>query len=300
MIIALSLATALLALVLAYTSVRLAVYRYGLKEINQEFSFAIKGDTNARVTVSSGDKTLRAFADNLNGALADLREKELTYLKGDREIKSAIANVSHDLRTPLTAICGYLELIKDETDPDKVKKYLGIVHERTVALRQLTEELFGYTLTCNGERKLNVQTLSLGSVLEETLLGFYDALSERNITPDLHFCNATFECIADKSVLVRIFENVIGNAVKHSDGDFAITLNADGSIDFENTANSLDTVSVGKLFDRFFTVENGKTSTGLGLSIAKNLTQSLGGDISASLDGNRLRIHVVIPCKKIK
>lgn len=181
-----------------------------------------------------------------------------------------------------------------------MKKYLGIVHERTVALRQLTEELFGYTLTCNGERKLNVQTLSLGSVLEETLLGFYDALSERNITPDLHFCNATFECIADKSVLVRIFENVIGNAVKHSDGDFAVTLNADGSIDFENTANSLDTVSVGKLFDRFFTVENGKTSTGLGLSIAKNLTQSLGGDISASLDGNRLRIHVVIPCKKIK
>lgn len=300
MIIALSISTALLALALAYTLVRLAVYRYGLKEINEEFSLAVKGDTNARVTLSSGDKTLRSFADNLNNALGDLREKELTYLKGDREIKSAISNVSHDLRTPLTAICGYLELIKEETNPEKVKKYLGIVHDRTLALRQLTEELFGYTLACDGGRKQNVQTLSLGSVLEETLLGFYDALSERNITPDLHFCNSTFECIADKSVLVRIFENVIGNAVKHSDGDFAVTLNADGSIDFANTANSLDTVSVGKLFDRFFTVENGKTSTGLGLSIAKNLTQSLGGDISASLDGNILKIHVVIPCKKIK
>lgn len=292
--------TTLLCLALAYTTIRLAVFRKSLKEIEDSFVTAVKGDTNAKVSLSSNDRTLKNFADTINGELAELRQKELTYLKGDKEIKGAIANVSHDLRTPLTAICGYLDLIKDENDPEKIRRYLDIVRDRTLALRGLTEELFGYTLACDNAAEKDVRTLSVGAVLEETLLGFYEALSNRGITPDLHFSDGVFECIADKNTLVRIFENIIGNAVKHSEGDFAVALNDDGSIEFSNKAPSLDPVSVGRLFDRFFTVESGRTSTGLGLSIAKTLTQSLGGDISASLTDGVLTVKVSIPCKRVK
>lgn len=298
--IAFAVTATLLCIALAYTIIRLAVFKTGLKEINETFSFALKGDTNAKVSLSSNDKTLKNFANALNARLTELRQKELTFINGDREIKGAIANVSHDLRTPLTAICGYLDLIKDEKDPEKIRRYLDIVRDRALALRQLTEELFSYTVACDIGGRSDVRTLSLGAVLEETLLGFYEALNERGITPDLSFCDGVFECIADKNALVRIFENIIGNAVKHSEGDFAVSLNEDGSVEFSNRAPTLDSVSVGRLFDRFFTVESGRTSTGLGLSIAKNLTQSLGGDISARLENGVLTVRVAIPCKRVK
>lgn len=289
---------ACIALVIAV--VRLAVLKKGINEIREKYKLVLKGGTDARVTVSSADRSLRSLADSLNEDIALLREKELTYLQGDRELKEAIVNVSHDLRTPLTAICGYLDLAKEERNKQKADKYLEIVRERAVALKNLTEELFAYTLTCGGSNVQKTEVVSIDAVLEDTLLGFYDVMSQKGITPVTDIPGDTFECIADKSALVRIFENVISNALRHGDGDLEVRLCEDGSVEFSNRASKLDAVDVERLFDRFFTVENGRRSTGLGLSIAKNLTRSLGGDISAKLNGGRLTVKVIIPCKKKK
>ena len=94
--------------------------------------------------------------------------------------------------------------------------------------------------------------------------------------------------------MTRIFSNIIENAIKYSDGDFIINITDDGSIRFSNTAHNLSSVDVGKLFDRFFTVETGKYSTGLGLSIAKQLTKQIGGDISADYKNEVLTIILKI------
>lgn len=287
---------ACIALVIALA--RLAVLKKGITEIRENYNLALKGGTDARITVFSSDRTLISLADSLNKDIVLLREKELKYLQGDRELKEAIANVSHDLRTPLTAICGYLDLAKEESDKQKADKYLEIVRERAVALKNLTEELFAYTLTCGDSNAQKSEVVSIGAVLEDTLLGFYDVMSQKGITPVTDISSNTFECIADKSALVRIFENVISNALKHGDGDIEVKLCEDGSVEFSNCASKLNAVDVERLFDRFFTVENGRRSTGLGLSIAKNLTRSLGGEISAKLSGGRLTVKVTIPCKK--
>jgi hypothetical protein len=96
----------------------------------------------------------------------------------------------------------------------------------------------------------------------------------------------------DAAALNRIFSNIIGNAIKYSDGDFSVTMKEDGSVTFTNTAKELDTVTVGRLFDRFYTVEASRNSTGLGLSIAKLMTERMGGTIEATYKSERLNIIV--------
>ena len=253
-----------------------------ISEIAERFSEKLSVDTNTCISVSIRDRYVRKLASRINKELIELRKERLRLRQGDQELKNAVTNIAHDLRTPLTAISGYLELMEDNPADEKMKAYLEIVRERTDALKRLTEELFQYSVITSASEELCPVCLSLNRELEIALAGAYAMLTEQGISPEIDMPDEPVMRKMDQGALQRVFANILSNAAKYSDGDLKITLERDGCITFQNRAPHLSEVEAGKLFDRFYTVENAKGSTGLGLSIARLLTEKMGGSIKAS------------------
>ena len=264
-----------------------------VREIAADFQAKLHSDTNTCIDVTSGDKDIRALATQINTQLACLRAERQRYLSGDRELKQAVTNISHDLRTPLTAVYGYLQLLEREEMSPKAAEYLRTVSQRIEELRNLAEEFFRYSIIVTAETDLAPETLDVKEVLEDTLLGYYGALQSQGIEVALTLTDKPILRNLNKNALTRVFSNVLSNVIKYSAGDLTVSLTDEGEIRFINTASDLDEVTVGKLFDRFFTVESGRYSTGLGLSIAKALTEQMGGEIRSEYENGKLHIMIV-------
>lgn len=157
-------------------------------------------------------------------------------------------------------------------------------------MTRLTEELFRYSVILAEEEPLAREPVVLNDALAESLASFYGALTSRGITPQIEICDARVTRLLDKDALARVLANILNNALKYSDGDLAVQLDEDGTLYFSNHAAALDEVATAQLFDRFFTVENARHSTGLGLSIAKSLTEQMHGEISAAYSDSLLTI----------
>ncbi len=266
----------------------------GLHEMGQELALILSQDTNRILGLSSRDRDLRRLARILNEQLQLLQKERHRFQDGDRDLKEAVANISHDLRTPLTAVSGYLELLEEEQHSPRCSRYLAIIRERITAMRQLTEELFCYSLALTPKRR-QPERLSLNRQLEESLLAFYEAFRKKNITPRITLPDTSVWRVLDRASLSRIFANIIGNAARYSDSDFAVTLSPDGTVSFSNNAPDLSPVSAARLFDRYYTVASLESSTGLGLAIAHRLTEDMGGNISAEYADGQLIIRVCFP-----
>ncbi len=286
--------TVILGFLSALLIIKVTILRKSLKEIAESFSYCLKNDTNNRITVSSSDKQVKKLVAELNGELELLREEHHRFVQGDSELKNAVTNISHDLRTPLTAISGYLEMLRSEEKTPEVGRYLEIIGGRVEAMKQLTEELFSYSVIMSSEEKKNREEVVVNDALEESIAGYYSVLSEKGIVPDIDITDEKVIRDLDRSALSRVFSNLINNAVKYSDGDLSISLSTDGIVKFSNSASGLTSVQVDKLFDRFYTVEAARNSTGLGLSIARTLIEQMDGSISAQFDNNRLSITIKI------
>ena len=286
---------AALTIVVTILCVRLHLIHRSLKEIDARLTEILADDTNVLIDLSSGDPQLRAFASSLNRQLRALRTSRQRYRCGDRELKEAVTNISHDLRTPLTAICGYLELLRREEANENVKRYLGLIDNRARAMKQLTEELFRYSMLLAEPEELSVEPVNLNAALEESIAAFYDILVRRGIRPEIRMPEQAVQRMLNAAALSRIFSNILNNAVKYSDGDLSIELDEGGALRFSNSARNLTPVQAEKLFDRFYTVESARNSTGLGLSIARLLTERMGGEIRLTCEGGRLCIELLFP-----
>lgn len=323
---------AILLAISVYLAVRIFLLHKSLREIQDCLRFILGTDdtdakrvastniqgvisTNALISISSGDRHIRQLAAQLNRHLTALRSRQLRYENGDRELKEAITNISHDLRTPLTAMSGYLELLQKELTADapesaghtkafasafarasaeKPTRYLTILQNRVDAMKQLTEELFRYSIALSAQGESPV-ALSLNRSLEDCLIACWNSLEQRGITPVISMPAAPVMRTLDPSSLSRVFTNILNNAVKYSDGDLRVALSEDGAVTFSNHAAGLDSVAVERLFDRFYTVETASASTGLGLSIARLLTERMGGTIHAAYEEGELYIYLQFP-----
>lgn len=275
-------------------TIKLLLIRKAAQEIEMGFQNRLEAETNTLIDISSRDRRMRSLAASVNVQLRKLRSQRLRWARGDLELKDAVAGISHDLRTPLTAICGYLDLLEQESLPEPAARYLAQIQNRTEALKELTEELFRYSVAASS-RPLFPVPLDLRSALEENLLSFYGAMEGRGITPQIRLPEGRLERCLDPSALGRVFSNIIGNALKYSGGDLTIEMEETGVTVFSNTAKNLTPVTAGRLFDRFYTVQTGSTSTGLGLSIAKLLTERMGGTIAADYRDGKLSITLCFP-----
>lgn len=271
-------------------SAKLILLRRDLRVLAADLHDHLHTDSNTLLTSDSRDPALRAVAATLNDELSELRRQRLGYENGDRELKQAVTNISHDLRTPLTAINGYLDLLESEEKSAAAARYLALIENRTDAMTRLTEELFRYSVILAEEEPLTREPVVLNDALAESLASFYGALSSRGITPQIEICDARVTRLLDKDALARVLANILNNALKYSDSDLIVQLDEDGTLQFSNHAAALDEVTTAQLFDRFFTVENARHSTGLGLSIAKSLTEQMHGEISAAYSDGLLTI----------
>lgn len=286
----------ILCIIILVQSVRLHLLRRSAREISDAFAEKISGDTNTVIDISSRDRYMRQLASSINKELKKLRSEHLRFQQGDWELKNAVTGISHDLRTPLTSICGYLDLLDKTEKSDEVSRYLKIIRNRTEALRQLTEELFLYSVFTSVSDGTPAEPLILNRVLEDSISGFYAALRQHGITPKIHLPETKVRRTLNRSALTRVIGNLISNALKYSDGDLVIELKETGEILFSNHAEKLDEVSAGRLFDRFYTVETASSdATGLGLSIARALTEQMGGSILADFSDQVLSVTVLFP-----
>ena len=288
-----SLALAALCL-LAY----LLVLRHSLREAAEELDEKLRTDTNTLISISSGDRAVQSLVTHINRQLQALRGERLRLHSGNAELTAAVTNISHDLRTPLTALCGYLDLLEQEPQTEAAARYLAVIRERTDAMRALTEELFRYSVLTATADELHTEPGCLNDVLEQSLAAAYGALSARGITPSVQLPEEKVIRPLDAAALRRVFDNILSNAAEYSDGDLAVVLAPDGKVTFSNRASALSRVEAARLFDRFYTVDSARGSTGLGLSIAKLLTEKLHGTISADYENETLRICIAFPTEK--
>lgn len=285
----------IMAVVILLLLLKIYALQRAAKEIENAFADRLMTDTNTLIDISSADRRMRRLADSINIQLRKLREERRRFVRGGLELKNAVTNISHDLRTPLTAICGYLDLLEAETKTEKAERYTAIIRNRAELLSQLTEELFRYSVILSSESGGTREPVNVGGVLEESIASFYALLKEKNIVPTIRISEKKIVRMMDRSALSRVFSNLLNNAVKYSDGDLEITLLETGIIRFTNTASALNEVQVGRLFDRFYTVEAARKSTGLGLAIAKTLVEQMNGTISAEYKNDKLSIILVLP-----
>lgn len=282
-----------LVMIISTLLVKIHLLKKAAKEIENAFVDKLMTDTNTLVDISCNDRHMRKLANSINIQLRKLRAERHRFQQGNSEIKNAIINISHDLRTPLTAILGYLDLLEQVEQSEEVERYIGVIKNRAEILKQLTEELFQYSLIITIENGSFKEPVDVNSVLEESVLAFYKELNERKIIPHIQMPNVKVIRVLNRVALLRVFSNLLSNAIKYSDGDLDIILSETGEITFSNTASGLNEIQVGKLFDRFYTVEAVRESTGLGLAIARTLSEEMNGTITAKYENNRLSISIV-------
>ena len=286
----------ILILIIIYLLIHLTLMRKGADEIKQAFHERLNQDTNTLITISTHDAHMRQLAADINTELKQLRRLRHHYEQGDLQLKAAVTNISHDLRTPLTAMCGYLDLLEQAEMSEEDKRMLAIIKGRCDVLKQLIEELFTYT---SGTALLithpQLEAVNLNRFLEECLASYYEAFKKRQITPKITITKQPITRCLDKQALSRVIENILGNALKYSSGDLLISLSENGVISFTNHTETLDEVMINQLFDRFYTVQTGGDSMGLGLSIAKELVKQMHGTIDAVCEKQMLTIRIQFP-----
>ena len=263
-----------------------------IKEIEDNLDIILNNDTNKLITISTNNKRLNRLTTTLNTSLRKIRRLELSYKNGNKELQESITNISHDLRTPLTAIKGYIDLIKKEKSKKKIVEYLKIIENKSEDLVILTEQLYDYSKSLDLKDNLKKEKVCINDILEDTILSYYALIKKKNLTPEVNITTKRIYRKIDKNMAIRILENIISNTIKYTDEDIKITLLDNGKIIIKNKSHALDNTTVNKMFNRYYTVESGSNTSGIGLSIAKQLVNINGGKITAKYSQGYLIVEL--------
>lgn len=286
----------LIAIIIVLISIIIG-YKREFRRINKEISNNL--DEYVNIKTKSVDKDVENLVQNIN-LIFDSKQKVVAEKKKkEEELRASISNMSHDLRTPLTSIMGYLQMIKSEKSSEADKKeYIDIVEKRTKSLQKLISSFYDLSRIEGNEYNFNYKKVNLSNVLCENIAVFYNDFINNNIEPVIEIEEGIKEIISDEGAITRIFSNLIANMIKHGENYVKISLKQENNIiitEFTNKSTGLTQENVDKLFNRFYTVDNSRSdrNTGLGLYITKVLVEKLGYDITAKLENENLKIKIV-------
>ena len=255
-----------------------------------------EGDLNITLDVE-GDDEFADMAENLNNMVEELRQLMDRERESERTKNELITNVAHDLRTPLTSIIGYLELLSGpvKLNEEMQKKYLDITYKKSKRLQKLIEDLFGFTKLNYGKISMKVSKVDIVKLLSQMLEEFYPDFMEKNLAYELQ-SNVTAKVItADGNLLARLFDNLINNAIKYGSEGKKIIVKVDATdtvvtVSVTNFGYVIPKEELPLLFEKFYRVEQSRSvntgGTGLGLAIAKNIVDMHGGTIGVTSDLN--------------
>lgn len=254
-------------------------------------------DTN--IIVSSENGTADKLITEINTLLKETRETKISYNQKKHALEQMMTNISHDLRTPLTSAMGYIDLIQhSEMSEEEKSCELDIIEKRLIRLEELINSFFELSQIVSSGKEPEKTEINLVSVLEEAIVHYYDDYCNKGIQIVFQCCHRKLRILSNQNMLLRIFDNLIGNALKHGKGDLTITIEdtEDLQITFTNELASLD-MDIDHIFDEFYTTDISRTkgNTGLGLAIAKQFTEMLGGSIQASQNGDLFILTTKFP-----
>ena len=253
-----------------------------------------EGDLNITVDIE-GDDEFSIMAASLNKMVGDLKELMDKEREAERTKNELITNIAHDLRTPLTSINGYLELLSGDTklDPEVQKKYIGIAYVKTKRLEKLIEDLFGFTKLNYGKMSMHVSRVDVIKLLSQLLEEFYPSFVDKNLSYELQSNVPAMVIAADGNLLARLFDNLINNAIKYGADGKRILVKVNGNeeqvtVSVVNYGYVIPADELPLIFNKFYRVEQSRSTdtggTGLGLAIAKNIVDMHGGSIDVTSD----------------
>ena len=272
--------------------IRVVTTNIELKNITRELKEITEKDTNLLLSTSSGDKSIKILVDSLNKELKKLLSLKREYSKGIFDVKKSAENIAHDIRTPLTVIKGYVDLLEKEELSEEGRKYLEIIKGRVDYMKEMIDELF-LSLSMKSRGVLNLSNIDAKSILEEALVSYYNEFKKKGMSPSLMTPNEKVIIKADSKALYRVYSNIISNALKYGEGEFKVEIDEKGNTIFSNLAPNIDSVEANKLLNRYYTISDAKASSGIGLSISKEILQEMGGELKVKLENQRLYISII-------
>lgn len=281
-----------------YFSARFFLLVKDIDIVKKEFKEIYENiDSNRRLKYFSGDKSFESFLVVLNSYLEEAQKEKIKYIRREKEVRKEIENISHDLRTPLTSILGYLELLNDDSIDDEKAEYLSVIQKRSKGLYNLVRIFYDVSRLEAGEYKLNMESINIDKEVREQILLFYNDFENKNIKVEVELLNEEVWIQGDKNALERVFTNLFQNAIKYTKDKFKVSLKKEKDrvvITLTNYTDELDEKDVDNLFDRFYMKDISRStfSSGLGLTITKLLIGEMNGEIKAEIEENILKFII--------
>ncbi len=263
----------------------------------------MKNDSNMLVTGDTGFGGLKELMEVLNQLLMDRKKERKKYLEKEQMISDTYTNLSHDIRTPLTSLDGYFQLLEQCDDREEQKHYMAIIQERIHSLKEMLEELFLFTKLKNDSFHLELEPCCVNQVLKQTIFSYYDEWTGKGIQPEIRITDQLLYIEGNEAALHRMFQNVIKNALDHGAKGIGLSLEekeGKSLIRIWNEVRDPEKIDPEKVFERFYKADEArsKTSSGLGLSIAKEFTDQMHGQIRARLEGKIFYIEICFNINK--
>jgi len=251
----------------------------------------IKEQRKIRVFLSNKYIEELAYAINQKDTLH--KKLQVQIKQEEEQLKQSISNISHDLRTPLTSLQGYLTLLQECENKQEQEQYLKIIKAKTDYLTELVQEFYDLSVLENEQSDVECERIDINRIVTDCLIEKYYEFGE--IQPIIQAENAPVWIYGNNLICKRIIENLIVNALRYSDNYIEVSINQKGVFTIKNSTKSLDNIDVNSLFNKFYTADKSrnKGSSGLGLYIVKELLKKIDGKIeNVSYEGNILSISI--------
>lgn len=275
---------------------RLFSLKKEVKKISKQVQTYHDRHTNKKIDMDLLDKDIENLGIEINRLIDLYVAEQKNRTQFEQEHRQAIANMSHDLKTPLTSVLGYLQMIESPNTPDDEKKeYISIAKNHAKRLETLLKDFFELSVIESAEHQLKPEQINIKNIAANVLMDFYDRFNEKKLEPSIHLPIYDVIIISDASAVTRVFENLISNAIIHSEGNVVIGLeikDAKATFTISNDAHTLTEKDINWIFDRFYMADQSRlgNNTGLGLSIAKSFMEKMNGMITAQLRDGQLSI----------
>ncbi|WP_312476290.1 HAMP domain-containing sensor histidine kinase [Neobacillus sp.] len=286
---------ALISIVVAvFFLTRFYLLKKEIKRATKQLNELNSKKTEKKIDFAYFDKDFEKLAREINVQIDFTLQAYAEKRRKENELKQAVANISHDIRTPMTSILGYIQFLEsDELSSEKRTEYITIIKSGALRLKVLLEDFFELSLIESEDYSLKMEKIKLHHLLLEVLVVFYEQFNQQNLEPVLHIPEEEISIIADPSAVKRVIENLVHNAIKHSNGNVTIRLeklHSSIKLTISNTVSQLSENDIIFLFDRFYKADKTRSEkgTGLGLSIAKSLMLKMHGKLTAELKDNEL------------
>ena len=290
----------ILAGIIILQSIIMWKYQRQVKDICRQLAFLMKHDSNMFIHREFGLGGIGMLSDRLNDLLELRRKEKQYYQEKETLIADTYTNLSHDIRTPLTSLDGYFQLMEACENVEEQRRYLNIIHERIHSLNEMLEELFMFTKLKNESYRLELTSCCINRILKETVFSYYDDWVRREIQPDIQITEEQLYIDGNKQGLSRIIQNVIKNGLDHGEKKIRIVLKREQNqavLRISNQVTASEQIDIEHVFDRFYKADaaRSKTSTGLGLSIAREFVRRMNGEIGAKIEENEFIVEMSFP-----